>query len=780
MHTSLFQSFFLGGFECSSHRLRSGRRLDLLGTTGHDRHVQTDYHLLRGQGILTVREGLRWYLIETSPYRYDFSSALPMVRAARDLGLQVIWDLFHYGWPHDLDIFQPEFVHRFRAFAAAFAQLLADETETTPFLAPVNEISYFSWAGGDVGYLNPFVFDRGYELKVQLVRAAIEATEAIWEVLPNARIVHPDPVINVIPHPERPQDHQAAEDFRLAQYQAWDILSGRHWPLLGGQEKYLDIIGVNYYNHNQWLHGGEFLDPSDPLYRPFSDILAEVYARYGRPLFIAETGLEGDLRAGWLKYICNEVCIALEAGVPVEGVCLYPICDYPGWDDERCCQTGLWGYADENGQRQLYTPFAEELQRQQKFFAGFNPQPIAEDLDRLTVETQAEPAICLFTDSVDPSGVGEHMLTLAAELSEHYRLLFVCPPGEKGDAFLARATALGCDVLPLAVQEQGRKATILQQQLWELKVEVFHCHAGIGWEGHAGIMAAHAAGVPVIVRTEHLPYLLTDQQQRREHAELLSLVNQLICVSAAAAQSFVEAGIDDQQLTVIRNGIIPQRVAPDRASVCAEWGLPADAQLVLTVARLTEQKGHCYLLEALPAILAAAPNAYFIWVGHGPLEAELRAQLVALEIDPTRLIMAGRRDDVPRLLAAANLFVLPSLFEGLPLVVLEAMANGVAVIGTRVCGTSEAIRDGWNGRLVEPKNSAALATAIVEVLTDPSLAARWAHAGRVRFEQEFTAARMANETAALYGTLRRAAPRQPSAPEPVSQWQTTHFVEPTR
>lgn len=757
---TLFETFFLGGFECSCHQLRSGKRLDLINATGHDQYVRADYERLRSVGIAAARDAVRWHLIETQPYHYDFSSFLPMVQAARETGVQVIWDLFHYGWPNDLDIFQPEFVNRFRAFAKAFAHVFANETDSTPFISPVNEISYFAWGAGDAGYLNPFALSRSFELKAQLVRATIEATEAVWDVLPNARIVHADPVINVIPNPERPEDRHHAEGYRLAQYQAWDMLSGRLWPMLGGHEKYLDIIGLNYYNHNQWVYEGEFLDPDHPLYRPFSDILGEIYMRYGRPIFISETGVEGELRVDWLRYISEEVRAAMEAGIPVEGLCLYPICDYPGWDDDRCCQTGLWGYAQEDGERELHQPLAAELQHQHQLFRALEigtPESLVVAAQEEPTTEQSQRTICLFTDSQDPSGMGEHMLILATQLLETYRVTFVCPHCDKGTSYLQRAENLGCTVTALPGADEGAAKQALQWWLSEMAVDVFHCHAGIGWEGHWGIQAAHEAGVPVIIRTEHLPYLLTDSQQRAAYQALIPLVDQIICVSEEAAKSYRKAGIPAQKITVVRNGIIPKRVDADRAEIRAKFGLQPDTQLVLTVARMTEQKGHRYLLEAIPTIVAAAPNAQFIWVGEGPLEAELRRQAAALGVHEPRLLMAGRRNDVPELLSAADLFVLPSLFEGLPLVVLEAMADGVPVIGTRVCGTSEAITDGFNGRLVEAKNSQALATAIREALRRPALTSRWAHAGRTRFEQEFSAARMAEETVALYEALHAAA-----------------------
>src|SRR5919112_2030217 len=109
---SAFGSFFLGGFECSSHRRVDGRRLDLLASTGHDRLAAKDYELLSQHGIRAVRDGLRWHLIETTPGQYDWSSFLPMMRAARDTDTQVIWDLAHWGWPDDLDIWLPAFIDR--------------------------------------------------------------------------------------------------------------------------------------------------------------------------------------------------------------------------------------------------------------------------------------------------------------------------------------------------------------------------------------------------------------------------------------------------------------------------------------------------------------------------------------------------------------------------------------------------------------------------------------------------------------------------------------------
>jgi hypothetical protein len=262
--SNIFASFFLGGFECSTHCLRNGRRLDLVAASFHDHFAASDYRLLRERGIRTVREGLRWHLIEPSPSRYDFSSVQVILRAARETGTEVIWDLRDYGWPDGLDIFSAEFVRRFAAFARRAGQLLSEDAEA-PFVCPVNEISFFAFAGGEAGFFNPFAHRRGDEMKRQLVRASMAAIGALREVNPRIRLCHIDPLINV--QAERPELAAEVRLHLLSQYEACDMILGRQAPELGGQEDFIDLIRLNYYIHNQWTHGGGSIVPSDSRYR---------------------------------------------------------------------------------------------------------------------------------------------------------------------------------------------------------------------------------------------------------------------------------------------------------------------------------------------------------------------------------------------------------------------------------------------------------------------------------------------------------------------------------
>jgi beta-glucosidase/6-phospho-beta-glucosidase/beta-galactosidase len=361
----MFASYIHAGFECSSHKLKNGKRLDLTASTQHDRFVSHDYQRLKSMGILTAREGVRWHLVEPTPGRYDFSSLLPMIKAANDANIQVIWDLFHFGWPDHLDIFSAGWADSFAELAYRFAALWKREAGTRPYIAPLNEISFLSWAGGDKGFLNPFARDRGPELKVQLVKAGIKAINAIRSEVPDAVIVSPEPVIHIVGDPLRPEDMHSAEQYRLTMFEAWDMLLGLSRPELGGNNTTLDVIGVNYYDSNQWWNFGSTIFRGDSGYRPFHLILKEVYDRYRLPLFISETGTEDEERPEWFRYVAEEVRRAIQEGVPVHGICLYPILNHPGWEDNRHCFNGLWDYAAPDGSREIYEPLAMEIQMQE-------------------------------------------------------------------------------------------------------------------------------------------------------------------------------------------------------------------------------------------------------------------------------------------------------------------------------------------------------------------------------------------------------------------------------
>jgi hypothetical protein len=374
-----FQSFFGAGFECSTIRRRSGRLLDLVAATRHDQFAALDYARLRRQGLRVAREGVRWHLVESRPGAYDFSSVEPIVRAARETETQVIWDLCHFGWPDHLDLFGPDFAPSLARYGSAFVRWLQNEMGGPAFIVPVNEISFFSWASGDEGSLFPFALGRGSELKAQLVRAAVQSIDAIRSIRPDTRFVHVDPIIHVVAHPRHPEDQLKAEAYRLSQFEAFDMLAGRLRPELGGSPEHLDILGVNFYPQNQWFYDLDgvrrvrHLPPltrRNRLYRPFREMLAEVYDRYRRPVFIAETGAEDRLRPGWLRYVCQETSAALSTGVPVQGICLYPILNHPGWVDDRHCCNGLWDYPDDHGNREIHAPLAAELRRWQRVFSG--------------------------------------------------------------------------------------------------------------------------------------------------------------------------------------------------------------------------------------------------------------------------------------------------------------------------------------------------------------------------------------------------------------------------
>lgn len=172
---------------------------------------------------------------------------------------------------------------------------------------------------------------------------------------------------------------------------------------------------------------------------------------------------------------------------------------------------------------------------------------------------------------------------------------------------------------------------------------------------------------------------------------------------------------------------------------------------------MTEQKGHATLLQAAADVVASRLDAVFLWVGDGPLRASLEADAARRGLSE-HVRFLGRRDDVADLIAASDLFVLPSLFEGLPLAMLEALQAALPVVATRAPGTAEVFEPDEAAELVPPGDANALARAILRVMNDPDLADELADRGQRLARRHYTARRMGEETYALYRRLLSRAP----------------------
>ncbi len=359
----------MAGFECSSHRRPDGLRLDLVEATAHDRLAREDYRACAALGIRTARDGLRWHRIETAPGRYDFSSWTPMLEAAAEAGVEVIWDLFHYGSPDHLDQGGADFPARFADFAAAAACEHRRATGAPLRSVPINEISFFAWAVR-TGYFRAAGPEEDGWLKRHLVRSSIAGARAMREADPDCRLFTAEPLIHVAASGGDEAAGRQAEGARRSQWEAADLLTGRIEPELGGAADLVDAIGLNFYPENQWYHGGSTIPMGHRDYRPLAEMLVEAHERYGKPLFIAETMAQGSGRPAWLHYVCQEVRDAVARGVPVIGICLYPVVAYPGWDDLRLVDVGLFTAAAPEGGRSVVPGVAAELARQQALFVA--------------------------------------------------------------------------------------------------------------------------------------------------------------------------------------------------------------------------------------------------------------------------------------------------------------------------------------------------------------------------------------------------------------------------
>jgi glycosyltransferase involved in cell wall biosynthesis len=270
-----------------------------------------------------------------------------------------------------------------------------------------------------------------------------------------------------------------------------------------------------------------------------------------------------------------------------------------------------------------------------------------------------------------------------------------------------------------------------------------------------GRVAARLAGVPVVITTEMAVDLWKGKTEHLVDRRLARWCDRLVGNSHAVVDYYRKLGVPDDRLVMIYSGITGEGPpAVDPAAVRAEFGFAAEAPLVLFAGRLAEQKRIVDLLKALDLLHHVQPDLRTLIAGDGPLRSSLEQTAHAYDLDG-RVRFLGHREDVPRLLAAADLVVLPSAYEGLPNLVLEAMRSGKPVVATAAPGTTEVVVDGQTGVLVPVGNPQLLARAIRDVVRDPDLARRLGEAGRARVDAAFRAETMIEQFATLFEQLAR-------------------------
>lgn len=258
-----------------------------------------------------------------------------------------------------------------------------------------------------------------------------------------------------------------------------------------------------------------------------------------------------------------------------------------------------------------------------------------------------------------------------------------------------------------------------------------------------------------------LPNVADDSEQKLKDRLYLGLYRRMtrlatgvIGVSSEVSQAFkTQVGGVDENVFTIANGVDMRRfqVQVDGAALRVELGLPADSRLLLTVGRLTKQKGQWHLIDAAVRVVNAYPSAHILIVGTGELDEPLKALARSAGL-AENIHFLGQRSDIPRLLAACEIFVLPSLWEGLSIALLEAMAAGKPIVTTAVSGSNEVLQHGQTGHLIPPGDSSALAEALRHTLADPEAARRMGLAAQAYVEANYSARKQAHAHAELYRT----------------------------
>ncbi|MDR4472689.1 MAG: glycosyltransferase family 4 protein [Nitrospira sp.] len=319
---------------------------------------------------------------------------------------------------------------------------------------------------------------------------------------------------------------------------------------------------------------------------------------------------------------------------------------------------------------------------------------------------------------------------------------------------------LSLAVIPESQHGPVALASGLARVFRQFRPDVVHTHKYK--DSILGSIVARYTGVPHVVRVVHgMPEPFQGLRNVKMSAYMIAdrfvtrrLVDKVIAVSSEIEQVLGRL-YGQGRLVCIHNGIDLEavRVTTQRADKRKEWGVDGKAILIGTVGRLAPVKGHAVLLEAFRILSQFHPNVVLIFVGDGPLRVELEAEANRMGLGRT-VIFSGHQEQSYDFINMMDVFVLPSLHEGIPMVLLEALALRRPVVASRVGGIPEVLAHSYSGVLVSPNNPEELATAIQSLIENPSKAVAFGSSGRSQVESEFSADLMATRTAEMYRTLR--------------------------
>jgi glycosyltransferase involved in cell wall biosynthesis len=361
----------------------------------------------------------------------------------------------------------------------------------------------------------------------------------------------------------------------------------------------------------------------------------------------------------------------------------------------------------------------------------------------------AEPFTVLHTESSTAWG-GQENRILHESIGLRSLGARVIILGQPGCCLAARAAEKGIEVrtVPMRNDYDWPAVRFILRLIRHDQIDVINTHSGRD-SLLAGIAGRLSSRKPIIVRTRHLALPITSKVSYDR------LPHTVVTVSGHVRHCLLERGIPPERIVAIPTGVDSlDEFDPDAEGglLKEELGLPSDVPLVGTIAILKSKKGYHVLVEAIPSILRAVPLAVFVFVGNGPQYHNVARILRDRGLE-SKVRLLGLRRDIRNILKSIDVFVLPTLEEALGTSFLEAMAMEKPVIGTRVGGVPEVIRDGVNGLLVKPNDPEDLAAATIRMLRDRDKARLMGLEGRKIVESEFTAQRMCQGMYDLYRSM---------------------------